>query len=183
MPATCTVLSGITKGCANNLGGITELYLWDMLDEGLRTENTSTWIVTGASVGVTGTGGASASIFQYSLLRNTGNFTDEAVIDPATGSSFFKQTINLMFPRREAAKSASIKLLGDGQRDLGGLVKDANGVYWMFKNLQLTAVGDGSGTAKADGSKYSVTLTSETEYTTFTMGTASVSTFLAAGRF
>ena len=43
-------------------------------------------------------------------------------------------------------------------------VKDANGKYWYFPMAQLTATGEGSGTAKADGSKYSVTFVAENEF-------------------
>ena len=68
-----------------------------------------------------------------------------------------------MFHRREAAKSRSIKILGEGQRDLAIIVLDANGKYWYFANAQVTAVAEGSGTAKADGSKYSITIVAESE--------------------
>jgi hypothetical protein len=69
-----------------------------------------------------------------------------------------------MFHRREASKSKAIKILGEGQRDLAVVVGDANGRYWYFENAQLSAVAEGSGTAKADGSKYSVTLVAESEH-------------------
>jgi hypothetical protein len=58
-----------------------------------------------------------------------------------------------MFHRREASKSKAIKILGEGQRDLALVVGDANGKYWYFSNAQLTAVAEGSGQAKADGSQ------------------------------
>ena len=54
--------------------------------------------------------------------------------------------------------------MGEGQRDLAIIVKDANGKYWYFPMAQLTATGEGSGTAKADGSKYSVTFVAENEF-------------------
>ena len=45
--------------------------------------------------------------------------------------------------------------------DLAGFIKDGNDTIWFVQNLQLTAVGEGSGQAKADGSKYSLVLTAE----------------------
>jgi hypothetical protein len=69
-----------------------------------------------------------------------------------------------MFHRREAAKSLAIKILGEGQRDLSVVVLDGNGKYWYFENVQVTAYGEGSGTTKADGSKYSLVLTAESEH-------------------
>jgi hypothetical protein len=39
--------------------------------------------------------------------------------------------------------------------------------YWYFENAQLSATGEGSGTARADGSKYSITLLSEAEHLSY----------------
>ena len=44
------------------------------------------------------------------------------------------------------------------------IVEDSNGIYWFMgleESSNLTGVGEGSGTAKADGSKYSLTFVSE----------------------
>jgi hypothetical protein len=71
------------------------------------------------------------------------------------------QTINLMFTRRDKDKSEAINVLGSGQQYLAVFIQDANDKYWYFENAQLTATGEGSGTARADGSKYSVTLLAE----------------------
>jgi hypothetical protein len=99
----------------------------------------------------------------FEFRRNTGNFTEETAVDFANGSSFVTATVSLMFHRREASKSKAIKILSEGQRDLAIIVKDANGKYWYFPFAQLSATAEGSGTAKADGSKYSVTFIAENE--------------------
>lgn len=152
----CTSLIDIVRGCDNNIGGITAVYVNDMDNITSTTENTSDWEVTAQVV--------TARYQTFEFRRNTGNFTEEAAIDFVNGSSFFTQTINLMFHRREAATSRALKILGEGQRDLAIIVKDANGKYWYFPYSQLSAVGEGSGTAKADGSKYSVTFVAENEF-------------------
>ena len=108
-------------------------------------------------------GTLSAQFVPFEFRRNTGMFTEEAAIDLVNGSSYYTQTVTLIFHRREAAKSKAIKILGEGQRDLALVVGDANGKYWYFPNAQLTAVTEGSGTSKADGSKYSVTFVAEAE--------------------
>jgi hypothetical protein len=74
-----------------------------------------------------------------------------------------------MFHRREAAKSKAIKILGEGQRDLALIVGDANGQYWYFPNAQLSAVTEGSGQAKADGSKYAISFVAENEFLAYTV--------------
>ena len=153
----CSTLTTITKGCDNNMGGITSIYINDMDNLGTVTVNTTTWTVTSF-------GSLVDEFVAFEFRRNTGNYTEEAAIDLVNGSSFYTQNINLMFHRREASKSKAIKILGEGQRDLAVVVGDANGKYWYFPNAQLTAVTEGSGTAKADGSKYSLVLTAESEH-------------------
>ena len=79
-----------------------------------------------------------------------------------------------MFHRRDQDKSQAIKILGAGQQYLVAIVKDMNGKYWYFPQLQLTATGEGSGVTRADGSKYSVTLTSEVEFLAYEIEAAAV---------
>lgn len=154
----CTTIEEIIKGCDNNIGSITELYLNDQSEviiDPTTDIDFATWMITAITT--------TAPFEVFEFRRNTSNYTEEAAIDLINGSSFVTQTINLMFHRREGAKSRAIKILGEGQRDLAGVVKDGNGKYWYFEKLQVTAYGEGSGTAKADGSKYSLVLTAEAE--------------------
>jgi hypothetical protein len=53
-------------------------------------------------------------------------------------------------------------------------ILDANGKYWYFENLQLTATGEGSGTARNEGSKYSVTLLAEADHLAYDREAADV---------
>jgi len=154
---SCTTLTTITKGCDNNIGGITSIYINDM-------ENLGTLVVDTANWEVTSFGTLVDEFVAFEFRRNTGSYTEELQNDFVNGSQFYLQTINLMFHRREAAKSKSIKILGEGQRDLALVVGEANGKYWYFPNAQLSAVTEGSGQAKADGSKYAVSFVAENEF-------------------
>lgn len=159
---SCSAIISITKGCDNNQGGIQAVYIQAQSEVTIPvTVNTTNWEVTSITT---------ASPFEaFEFNRNTGSYTEEAAIDLVNGSSFVTQTITLMFHRREAAKSRAIKILGEGQRDLCVIVKDMNGTYWWFQDVQVTGFAEGSGTSKADGSKYSVTLTSESEFLAYTI--------------
>ena len=154
---SCTTLTTITKGCDNNIGGITSILINDMENLGTLTIDTANWEVTSFGTLVD-------EFVALEFRRNTGSYTEELQNDFVNGSQFYLQTINLMFHRREAAKSKAIKILGEGQRDLALVVGDANGKYWYFPNAQLSAVTEGSGQAKADGSKYAVTFVAENEF-------------------
>jgi hypothetical protein len=151
----CATLEEILKGCDNNSGGIYTL-LVNQQDNitGITTLETGTnWEVTAIT--------HTAPYVALEFKRNTGNFTEDGTIDLVNGSSYVTQTINLMFHRRDQEKSRAIKVLGAGQQYLNAVVGDANGKFWYFPFLQVTAYGEGSGTARADGSKYSLTLVAE----------------------
>ena len=157
---TCTALEGIQKSCDNNSGGIYQV--WFIPQDNIASVTASTtypsYEVTAISVT------PALTVFDsYFIRRNTSNYTEEQAADLINGSTFVTQTINLVFHRREAAKSNALKILASGQQYLSGVVLDANGKYWYFPYLQLTATGEGSGVARADGSKYTVTMVSENE--------------------
>jgi hypothetical protein len=152
-----TSLTSILKGCDNNIGGLTHFYV-------IPTEFVTAIVDDGAGT-ITGVTVTSGSTFvEYEFNKNTANYTEEAAIDLVNGSTFYNQTVNLTIPRREVAKRNSLALIAAGQRNLNIIVKDANGLYWFVgraNGANLTAQGDGSGTAKADGSKYTLTFLAE----------------------
>lgn len=153
----CATLEEILKDCLGNSGGIYTLLI-NQQDNitAITTDTTGTnWEVTAIT--------HSAPFVPLEFKRNTGNFTEEGTIDLINGSSYVTQTINLMFHRRDQEKSRAIKVLGAGQQYLTAVVGDANGKYWYFPYLQVSAYGEGSGTTRADGSKYSLTLVAENE--------------------
>ena len=170
MPTSCAALEGILKSCDNNTGGIYGIWITPQDNITAITpvdpSAVAGWEITGITL-------ATPTLFEnYYIRRNTSSFTEEAAIDLINGSSFVTATINLMFQRREADKSRSIKILGSGQQYLAAIVLDANGIYWYFPYLQVTGVAEGSGVARADGSKYQVTLLSENEYLAYTIDPA-----------
>ena len=170
MPA-CQALEAIIKSCDNNSGGI--YGIWITPQDNIAAiapvdpSAVAGWEITGITLA------NPLTLFEnYYIRRNTSSYTEEANIDLINGSSFVTATISLMFQRREADKSRAIKILGSGQQYLTAIVLDANGIYWYFPYLQVTAVAEGSGQARADGSKYAVTLLSENDYLAYTIDPA-----------
>lgn len=150
----CNSLESILKGCdSNNVGGIYEIYVIDQ--DSITATTLSTTAHTVTNFGTT----EDFEIFQFK--RNVGNFTTEETRDLLVGSNIVKGTITLQFNRREGSKSRALSVLGEGQRYLGVIVKSADGTYTYFKDVQLMSANEDSGTAKADGSKYTVTFTNE----------------------
>lgn len=165
----CEALEGIVKSCDNNSGGIYKVWI-NQQDEisSIVLDETLTWTINEINL-VTPT-----AYTEFEIRRNTGSYTEEAAIDLINGSSFYNQTVTLMFHRRDQSKSQAIKVLGAGQQYLSVIVQDANGKYWYFQYMQLTAAAEGSGTARADGSKYSVTLAAQNEYLAYEVTEAAV---------
>lgn len=167
---SCSALESIVKSCDNNTGGIEKIWINQQDNiSGITLDSTNTWTIDA----ITLVGGA-PDFTAFDIRRNTGSYTEEAAIDLINGSSYVTAVINLMFHRRDQDKSQAIKILGAGQQYLVAIVKDMNGKYWYFPQLQLTATGEGSGVTRADGSKYSVTLTSEVEFLAYEIEAAAV---------
>lgn len=157
---SCEALEGIVKSCDNNSGGIYKVWINQQDNIDSYTLNpTLTWTIDSITLV-----DPNDIYTEFEIRRNTGSYTEEAAIDLVNGSSYYTQTITLMFHRRDQSKSQAIKVLGAGQQYLNVIVQDANGKYWYFPYMQLTGAAEGSGTARADGSKYSVTLTAENEF-------------------
>lgn len=150
----CNSLINIPKGCdANNIGGIYEVYIVD------QDAVTATTIDSTAHTITALTSTTDFSIFQFK--RNVGNFVTEETRDLLVGSNVVKSTVTLQFNRREGSKSRALSILGEGQRYLAMIVKSADGTYTYFKDMQLISSNEDSGTARADGSKYTVTFSNE----------------------
>jgi len=153
---SCEALQSIAKTCDNNTGGIRTVWICQQENVTAATVSAGAWTVSTLTL--------TANANVYAINRNTGNYTEETAQDLLNGSTLVTQTINLMFNRRDKEKSEAIHVLGSGQQYLAVFVLDANGKYWYFENVQLTATGEGSGTARQDGSKYSVTLLAEADH-------------------
>ena len=149
----CTSLTDILKGCDSNIGGIQKVYLNDMANITAETVNTTTHEVTARTV--------STPYVEFEFARNVSSFTEEAQINFENGSSFWMTTVAIKLFKREAAKSRSIQIAAQGQRDLSLIVLDANGIYWDVPFARLATDANGSGTAKADGSAYDITFTAD----------------------
>lgn len=171
---SCLALETILKTCENNSGGIYRIWVNQQVN--IDVDSAFTFLgnpneYTIATIPLI----APAVLFtELEFKRNVSSYTEESNIDLINGSSFVTQTINLMFHRRNQTYSQAIKVLGSGQQYLAAIVEDANGLYWYFPYLQVSATGEGSGTARADGSKYSVTLVAENEFLAFQVDAAEI---------
>lgn len=156
----CNTLESILKNCVYSNGGVVKMWLNNgHIYDGAPSLGAEE-IVTGATF-VTG----ATSWAEFKFNPNTSSFEENATVDLQNNTTFYTQTINLVLARREAAKRRKLFLLADGQPELTAIVKDSNGLYWLFGSLDdklyLTANEGGSGTAKGDLNGYTITMTCE----------------------
>ena len=155
---SCNTLTGIPKGCDNNIGGIKKFYV-GCFDNSTIVEAGGTV----SSISLT----QSQTFVEYNFSKNSSGYVEDAAISLENGSTLYSTTTTLVIPRREVAKRNSLALVAAGQQNLLVIVQDANDIYWLqgWQNgANLTAQGEGSGIAKADGSKYALTFLSEEPY-------------------
>jgi hypothetical protein len=142
---------GIAKDCANNIGGLTKVYLTDF-------DNITGFTQSGGTVSSI-TMAAMTDFYEFEFNRNSATFTEDLVKSVEAGSALFEQTLTLTIPRRDVTKRNTLGLLT--QRDLAVIIKDSNGLYWYpgeVEGMYLSESTSTSGTAKADGSNYVLTL-------------------------
>lgn len=171
MPCIQT-LSGLTRDCSSNMGGIVEALIANFDD------------VTGVTVtdGIISTisMASSAKFKRYSFAKNTGSLTSNYNIDAASGVKYVTTDLLLQFNRMETAKRVEITALALG--DLAIIVKDANGKYWYLgKDEPVNAsAGDGqTGTARGDANRYTITLQDESQEMPYEVDSAIVEALVA----
>ncbi len=151
-----TPLTSIAKGCDNNTGGIKAIYI-------APTEYVSgATLVNGTITGITMSGASKFTSIYFN--KNSANYIEDGPNNLEAGSFVNSITLTLTIPRREVAKRNAISLIASGQRDVKLILLDFNGLYWYMgyeNSANLTLIGEGSGSAKADGSKYSLTFLAE----------------------
>lgn len=162
----CSTITGISKGCDNNRGSITALYIAD------QSSVTGTTVAAGVITGITMS--ASSTFEAIEFNRNAGNYTEDMAVELVNGATIWNQTVNVTLPRREVAKRNAIMLLAEGQRELAIIVKDGNGLYWYFPEMILTVNGGGSGENRAAGSMYTLGFTNEAQYLAYSVTSAAV---------
>ena len=170
--ANCNTIQGILTSCDNNSGGIYEAYIIEQDSVSAMTVNSSAHTITAITLD-----SDTYSTFQFK--RNVGNAVTTPTIDLINGSTYYSSTISMVFHRREASKSYALQILGEGQRYLNIIIKDANGLYWMYSYAQLNGGDEDSGTSRGDGSKYTVTFLSDEDHRPYLVDPSIIPALLA----
>lgn len=170
----CQSISGLTYSCLVNTGGVKKIYIANFENVTSTSANT-----IGTLTGVTM---ASTTKFQeFTFNRDTCSIEEDQAINLENGTSFFTQTVNLIIPRREAAKRNNLLLLSSGQPKLLCVVEDQNGLFWLIgkdNGAYLTANKSGSGVKKGDANAYHLTIVGEEQLSAPEVDASIISTLI-----
>lgn len=166
----CASITGGLNGqsCDANPGGITEILIANFYQIGAVGLTGASGANTGIVNSIQGATGGTAQFYPFTFRRNTGNVAEDLVKDITTGSSYYSQTITMVFDKQDRLKREQLSLLD--QALVTALVRHSNGQWWMYGKQPGTDQGDGlyvttdaatTGTSKADANGYTVTLLAE----------------------
>lgn len=151
----CTqTLTGITRDCLGNNGGIRKVWLANYDNVASLT------VASGAITAITMSNSEKFKLYEFA--RNTSSLTSNYAVNAENGTSYVESDLLMVFNRMDTSKRLEIVALAQG--NLVAIVEDNNGNKWYLgKDFPVTInAGDGqTGTARADRNGYSITLRDE----------------------
>ena len=151
----CTqTLTGITRDCLGNNGGIRKVWLANYDNVASLT------VASGAITAITMSNSEKFKLYEFA--RNTSSLSSNYAVNAENGTSYVESDLLMVFNRMDTSKRLEIVALAQG--NLVAIVEDNNGNKWYLgKDFPVTInAGDGqTGTARADRNGYSITLRDE----------------------
>ena len=141
--------AGINARCDTSMGGIIEVAIANY-EPGIFTLATNN-----VSASVEGT----IKWYGFRFRKGTSSMNSTLNIDDANGVNYVSTELTMIFGKMDTAKRLAIAGLAAGE--VVAVVKDANGKYWAlgYDEPVTASAGEGvTGTARADGNHYSITL-------------------------
>lgn len=168
-----TTLSGLSRDCAANKGGVAEVYIAN------REDVTVVTVTDGKVSAITMASGKYFQVYQFN--RGTASLASTYNVDQANGTRFVASDLVMVFNRMQTAKRIEVTALA--VNDLYVIVKDNNGLFWLlgYDNPVNMGAGDGNtGTALTDRNGYSVTLHDDSDEMPYEVLSTAVASVLAS---
>lgn len=150
----CELSAGFKLDCKETIGGVRNLFIGNLSDfqsgvvySGLNDEISDL---------------PTATIYQFTLPKHTGSFTEEVASSVENGTIFYTQTITATFFALTAPRRKQLELMAKNRLVL--FVQDNNNNIWMVGKVdgaEVTAMSTATGTAKGDLNGYTITFTAE----------------------
>jgi hypothetical protein len=150
----CELTAGFGLQCKDGIGGIKAIFIQQHEDflTGVTADASSEEIY----------GLPTKTIYQYTLPKHTGMFTEEVASNVENGTIFYTQTVTATFHKLSAPRRKQLELVAKNR--LVVFVQDNNDNIWMVGRIdgaEVTAASTATGTAKGDLNGYTITFTAE----------------------
>lgn len=149
---SCALTTGFDLDCRDSIGGVKSVRLASL-------EDYTAMVATVASGAITGWTTAALEFFKYDQLKETSSLTETINGSSQNGTVYFTPEVTLVLSKLDVTKRNEIKVLA--QQRLVAIVEGNDGSYWVAgydNGLELNAGTSATGTAFADLSGYSLTL-------------------------
>ena len=149
---SCALTTGFDLDCRDSIGGVKSVRLASL-------EDYTAMAATVAAGAITGWTTAALEFFKYDQLKETSSLTESINGSSQNGSVYFTPEVVIVLSKLDVTKRNQIKLLA--QQRLVAIVEGNDSSYWVVgyaNGLELNAGTSATGTAFADLSGYSLTL-------------------------
>lgn len=152
-------LSGLTRDCSNNMGGVKALYAIDASDvSSVAEDGNGVVVLSGADKTLTLAAGK--TFVKYELPPESASLAITPTVNAANGSAYTTTVVAFNMNKMNAAKRVEINTLMLG--NLHVIAEDNNGILWYLgveRPVEFTGGASQTGQAYADLNAYGAELT------------------------
>ena len=163
----CNLTRGLLVDCKDQIGGLkkiffTQAYCGDIIASATFNGTNALQMDTAGFANWDIYGGSTVNVFQYDLRPNLSSMTVNINSDPATGTTFFEQTLSITLQKLTVAQTNELKLISYNRSQI--FVLDTNDNVFLLGMDNGCDVSGGtavSGAAKGDMSGYTLEFRAE----------------------
>jgi len=163
----CNLTRGLLVDCKDQIGGLKRIFFTESYCSDIRASA----IFNGTNVLQMDTagfanwdiyGGSTVNVFQYDLRPNLSSVTVNINSDPATGTTFFEQTLSLTLQKLTVAQTNELKLISYNRSQIFVLDNNDNVfLLGMDNGCDISGGTAVTGAAKGDMTGYTLELRAE----------------------
>ena len=163
----CNLTRGLLVDCKDQIGGLKKIFFTESYCSDIRASATfnGTNVLQMDTAGFANWdiyGGSTVNVFQYDLLPNLSSVTVNINSDPATGTTFFEQTLSLTLQKLTVAQTNELKLISYNRSQIFVLDNNDNVfLLGMDNGCDISGGTAVTGAAKGDMTGYTLELRAE----------------------
>lgn len=163
----CNLTKGLLVDCKDQIGGLKRIFFVKSYCSDIRAnatfDGTDTNVIdTAGFANWDIQSGGAVTVFQYDLRPNLSSMTVNFTSDPATGTTFFEQTLSISMQKLSVAQSNELKLISYNRSQVFVLDNNDNlFLLGMDNGMDVSAGTAVSGAAKGDMTGFTLELRGE----------------------